>query len=273
MGDWPLRDVQRQEAAGAVGATSTGTAIASSATTNTKGSWVELIASTAFDSSWVMVNWAGFDNVAGPDFLFDIGVGASGSEQVIVANLIAGQRGTWVPGGYLFPLAIPAGSRVAMRAQVNSGSARTGRVAIQIFGGGWNQDPGNRVVTYGAATADSGGVNVDPGGTVNTEGAWSEITSATTHDHFWLSLGIGNQLNTGRSLCDWLIDIAAGASGSEQLLIADLVMTGVAASLMVPQVFSLPMSVPAGTRLSVRAQCSINDATDRTFDAVVYGVS
>jgi hypothetical protein len=70
------------------------------------------------------------------------------------------------------------------------------------------------------------------------------------------------------------MDVAIGASGSEKIILPNLFMTTHTTSdEIAPSVFG-PYSVyiPSGTRLAVRAQCSITDATDRTFDAMIYGI-
>lgn len=109
---------------GAVTASSKGTAVAASSTTNTKGSWVELAASASMSSEWCVLSVLN-DGTNGKVNLIDIGIGAASSEQVIVPNLYmpAAQTYQLTGGKCSFPLHIPAGSRVAARAQSDVSSA------------------------------------------------------------------------------------------------------------------------------------------------------
>lgn len=109
---------------GAVTASSEGTAVTASASTNTKGSWVELTASASISSEWCVLSVLN-DGTNGKNNLIDIGIGGSGSEQIIVPNLYmpAGQTYQLTGGKCSFPLHIPAGSRIAARAQSDVASA------------------------------------------------------------------------------------------------------------------------------------------------------
>ena len=83
---------------------------------HTKGSWAQLAAATVDDTDAVVLRLGGHttSGVASPALL-DIGVGAAGSEQVLVENLDLGNH-TFRSFLHL-PVIIPAGSRVAARVQ------------------------------------------------------------------------------------------------------------------------------------------------------------
>jgi len=114
------------ESAGQVisGAT-TGTALTAGAA-NTKGSWVELIASTANKTVYLIV-WA--RRSAGTPGLIDIGIGAAASEVVLIPNISPESAGD----GFVFegPIRIAAGTRIAARYQ-NSTASDTGAIAIYL---------------------------------------------------------------------------------------------------------------------------------------------
>jgi hypothetical protein len=104
-------------------ATTLGTAVAPSATTNTKGSFVSLVASAARDYQGFML---GFDNQGStttgifPTWLGDIARGPSGSQQVILPNFgfQSQDTHTMMPGNYPYiPLPIKAGDAVWARTQ------------------------------------------------------------------------------------------------------------------------------------------------------------
>lgn len=271
MADWPLLgDGSRCEAAGI--SSSAGTTVTANAAANTEGSYAQLIASTAFDARWVLVYLD--DQSAQADYLVDLAVGAAASEQIVAADLLAsaGQTNAAMPHPYLLPLWIPAGSRLAARCQSSTGGADI-KVSAHLFTTGFMpSSPLSILDTYGAAAADSGGVSVDPGGTINTKGAWSELTASTTRSARFLWLALGNQINTVRSEGFFLIDVGVGAGGSEQVILPNLRAAGLAGpDGMGPFVIGpLPVMIPSGVRVAARAQCSINDATDRLFDAVLY---
>ncbi len=254
---------------GALSASSIGTAVASHASDNTKGAWVEFSASTPFDAVGVLM----FFSLPGPaGRLIDLGVGGAGSEVVVVENILRTVGGTFSADHIFLPIAIPQGSRLALRQQSTTGS-HVSEVTLMLVAGNFAHSSGfHRATTYGAATADSGGVSVDPGGTINTKGAYSEIAAATARAAKSVLLLIGNWANTAMSNAAWLIDIAVGAAGSEVVVAADVFVTSFTGSdSIVPGAILLPISIPAGARLAVRAQCNSNDATDRLLDAVIIG--
>ncbi len=274
MGDWELADGQRIETAGVVSASSTGVIITGSGSANTKGSWTELIASTAFDGSALIVNLR--TPTAGVDMLVDIGIGASGSEVVLIPNAKAdnGSGGAVRASQTIWPIAVPAGSRLSARLQATTGSS-TCRAQVLLLGQGFaGSTPAARVTDYGINTADSGGVSIDPGGTANTKGSYAQIVASTTNPIKYLVLGFGNAVNTTRVATGWLVDVAVGAGGSETIVIGDLhVEASASEDTPLPTMFgAFPLSVPTGTRIAVRAACSITDATDRLVDFCCWGV-
>ncbi len=276
MPDWPLADGGRSENAGASTATSRGTSVTANASANTKGtSYTQLLASTAFDATAMLVM---FDDIAaGVDYLVDIGVGAAASEVVLFPDLYCGGgTGSIVYGAqYLFPCAIPAGTRISARCQASTGSSAI-RVSCLLFGGGFQpSQPLQRVTAYGVNAADSGGVSIDPGGSANTlPASYTQIVASTTNPICALIVAIGNQNNTTRSSQSWLVNIAIGAAASEQVIISNYALNcSTSPDIVVPQTSQLlPICIPAGTRLSARAQSDGIDATDRLFDLMIYGV-
>ena len=87
MPDWPLISGQRIEAAGIDSGNSRGSVVTAGGSAHTKGSYVQLIASTA-DESFGLVITAGWAS-ATMIYAVDIAIGGSGSEQIIVPDLWA----------------------------------------------------------------------------------------------------------------------------------------------------------------------------------------
>lgn len=276
MATFPLIEAgQRVENAGAQTSTSKGATVTANAAANTKGTYTQLIASCAFDVTSILIMLD--DQTAALDYLVDIAVGAAAAEVIIASNLLGtGGTGSISYGAhYFFPVNIPAGSRISARCQCSTGGSLI-QVSALLFGGGFlDPETLGDVETFGADTTDSGGVNIDPGATVNTKGAYSQLSAATPYPIRLLTFSIGCQLNTVRTTQSWLVDIAVGAAGSEVVILPNIVLNcSTSPDIIEPQTINrLPVNIPAGTRLSVRAQSSGNDATDRLFDIILYGVS
>lgn len=239
---------------------------------NTKGTWVELVASCPFDAAGFFLSFSG-GSTNTHDVLLDVGVGAAGSEQVILENFLNSLSGFASPRHNVFvPLPVKAGARVAVRTQSTTNNGPCG-VALQFVAGDFFSQLGlGRATTYGAATADSGGTEVDPGGTANTKGAYAQIVAATTNPIRYMVVCVGSRNNGVYASARSLMDIAVGAAASEQVLIDDLFMVvSDSTDLHEPASFGLPVSVAAGQRLAARAQTSITDATDRLRDIVIIG--
>lgn len=275
MSNWALQgDSHKFEVAGATAADSSGTQIASAATDNTKGSYAELIASTAFDASGFSVLMANSSDRF--DCLVDIAVGASGSEQDIVSNYLLkmpNSSGSGHISGF-FPIRIPAGTRVSARWQTNGGAiAHTVDVEVVLASSSFiPSKPLGKVTTYGADTTDSGGKTIDPGGTANTKGSYVEITSATTNPIKYLIIGFSANDNNSLSDFQFLYDIAIGESGAEQVLIPDM-LVATNSGEYIWHLKGLPCHIPTGTRIAVRSQCSGTHASDRLLDIALYGIS
>lgn len=274
MGDWPQVDGQRFENAGANTTITGGTVITAAGSANTKGSYTELIASTAFHAHGITVN---INNptvsVSGDDFLIDIGIGAA-TEEVLISNLHFGHHANaQIAHTVYVPISVPAGSRLSARCQCETLSA-TVDVSLVLHGGGFIQPNAlNRCTTYGANTADSGGVSVDPGAVNHTKGAYSEVTASTTNPIKFLIIGFANQSNGVRGTLRSLVDIGIGAATEEVLIPNMLIGLEGTTDSVSPKYIGYPCNIPAGSRLTCRSQASDTiDATDRRFDVILYGV-
>lgn len=275
MPTFPMSDYQKAESIGADLANSRGTTVSASSSTNTKGSWTQLVAATGIKANGLLLTFS--DITAAQEALVDIGVGGSGSEVVIAANLavVGTPVGSISPGmQFLLPVNIPRGTRIAARSQSTISSASV-RISSVLFGTGFGQAEAlSTVDTYGANTADSGGTSIDPGASTHTKGSYVQLTGSTNRPHKYIAIAVGNQANSTRSSFVWLLDIAIGGAGSEQVIIPNLALNCSSTSdIILPQCFNmLPVNIPRGSRIAARAQCSGNDATDRLFDLIVYGM-
>lgn len=247
---------------------------------NTKNTtWTELIASTAFDALYVQVI-VGVNNAANTNTatLIDIGIGASTAESVLIPDLLAGFSGQLSGGGggprhYMFPLRVPAGSRISARAASVRTSGST-RVEIQLWGGPRNPDmwwSGQQVVAYGINTADSGAVSV----TAGNSGAEGTVTSigTTSQNHEAFVVGVQGNKGSYTGGTTYHFDLGLETT-STAWLIRDFYQCHVTSGEIVGMGgfpwFPVFAQVPSGTVLAMAGESS---GTAEAFDFAVYGVS
>lgn len=105
-----------------------------------------------------------------------------------------------------------------------------------------------------------------PGGTsgtivtpaVGSKGSWTQIVASLDHDTYGLVVCAQNNATAGANRSA-VMDIAIGGAGSEQIIIPDLIASN-ANSIANPGGgiwYYFPMFIPAGTRISARAQGSV----------------
>lgn len=249
----------------------------SATTTYAKGSWTQMTAAATYDSTWIMV-WVQTAFSGGWAVAVDIGVGASGSEVVIVNNLAFTQYQSSTSGRFFFPLTIQAGTRIAARASSNFTNDSM-QVQIVCFDDSFlSAGAGSAVDTYGFSTAVNLGTAVDCGATANTKGAYTQIASSLTADISGFIINIDNQSATDAAGAQVaaLIDVAVGGSGSEVVILPNLQtfwFTGATSNAVgTPLLPYLPLPIAAGTRIAVRGQCSTAVSPDRVFGVTLYGV-
>lgn len=91
--------------------------------------------------------------------------------------------------------------------------------------------------------------------TPHTKGTWTQVVAATTVEATLLSIGVSGAafstgINASNTDTSTLLDIGIGGAGAEVALVANL---GVGFSLPAAR-FRIPVLVPVGSRLSIRAQ-------------------
>ena len=271
MSIMPLSSGQLITSIGADTTTSAGTTLTSDAVTaNIKSAWVELSASTPYDAQQISIRLANL-SAARTNCLIDIGIGAAGSEIVIVPDLLYSGRST-DDAIYSFPISVTAGTRVAARIQANA-LAATADVICHLYSYSVGRQSFSAVDAHGSNTADSGGTDIDPGTTANTRGAWTEIVAATSHDHHGFVIGHGTGGDTSLTDGQFLYSVAVGPAGSEQVIVDGIHLASSSAADDVQPKASqyFDLQIPAGSRISVAAQSSITDA-NRGLDVVFYGV-
>jgi hypothetical protein len=238
--------------------------------TSNKGSWAQLIASTTSGSYGVIIcvnsNTA---SAASRNTITDIGIGAAGSEAVLIPDLISGNAAGYTLGGiwYYFPVYIPAGSRIAARGQ---GTVTTAyRVFAQTL-----QQPLNASQIRKASFVDALGVSGVNGTSVTSgttsKGSWVSL-GTTTNRLWWWQVGVQvDSTDTAHNTTVYHIDLAVGNSTTRDTIISDLqfiVNTNEYASNP-PLSAGVEYPCPSGSEIWVRAQCS---GTTDPLRIVAYG--
>lgn len=269
MADWALSSCELTE---------TSTAIANRGAANSKGAYVELIASTGFRYSAVTVQLIA-EGGGGQCYLVDIANGAAGSEQVIVPNILldsmrAASNSTV---SLTIPVSVARGSRVAVRVQeVGGSSTRSVRAVVVGRVGGFNYPPNGfgEPVNYGANTSTTNGILVDPGAVANAYGAWTEITAATTRRHNGLIPVLGtNQQAVSVGIGAYYFQIGIGDAGSEIPAFEWMSMAASNANAFHPSSVDFRASIPAGTRIAMRSKCVLSSAANyRHPTAIILGI-
>jgi hypothetical protein len=237
---------------------------------NTKGSWVQLVASSSFDATWMYIRFATDGSVSSNinNMLFDVGVGSAGSEVIVIPNVhfntFPGDNGE----GYIFPVSIPAGSRIAARAQADFTSANSGYVALQLFEGGFTQLEAAGADDIGTNTANSNLTSITSG-TSGVKGSYTQLVASTARDYAGLVVVMNDTVNNATGGVESL-DIAAGGAGSEIVIIPDVWVRN--KSQFTKMNIWVPYLTPitAGTRISARASSS--GVSGAGFNAAVYGI-
>ncbi len=258
-------------------ATTWGTALTSHSVAHQYPStFTELFASTAFDTDFVTIQFhSNFVAATDTDSIVSIYAGAGGSEQVVIADLLAGWTNIFDGQGlntktYGFPLRIPAGTRLSARHR----SVRTSvavECMVELFGGGAGHHwVGTRVegVGLGAAGSASGGTLVTPG-TVS-EGTFTTIGAATVYDWGYVVPMLGG--NTDVTMISDIISADLGVGGVALLGLDEWLFYAYTTETAGPVRGQTGRyaHIPAGTTLQLRAQ-AITSAEAKDF--AIYGVA
>lgn len=251
-----------------------GTIIAPSATANTKGSWTQLIASTTYDCDAMLLRLSPNPEDTAPDVLMcDIGIGASGSEHAIIPNLFF--KGPQFAGGmvqFVLPLCLPAGTRIAARSQASATSSTSNfSVSLSLFSGEYVAGEGiagfDDIIGLSGSPPNSIAVTPTP---ANTKTSWSQLQSSTARDYSGLIVLVDNQaVPDTTNFPAFATDIGIGASGSETVIVSNI--SGLFSDKTPCTSVYVPISVPAGSRLSTRSSIGPAVLAGSKVGVAIYG--
>lgn len=247
----------------------TGVTLTASATPHAlPASPTELIAATAYDTTWISILLHGMaTSAASTDGLVNIYVGAGGSEVLFIPNLLAGWSGVLVTGGgrlYGFPLRIPRGTRLSanLRALLASDTVEC---IIELYD--LNQWAGGGVECLGAVTASSRGTDVTPGTT--SDGTFTAIGTTGRLWRYLYPQIMGNVDVTLTGSGGVALDVGTGGAAIADLdefyLLND-------SSEVQREMFGLGryVDIASGTALQARLQSAAADAEAKSV--CLYGV-
>jgi hypothetical protein len=249
-----------------------GTLLTADSTSHTLGTKVELFSATTHDTYWVRIAlYDTANNTTQTDALCNIYVGAGGSEQAIIPNLVCGWAGALntSPKTYEFPLFIRAGSRIAADVQ-GLISSETVRISMELCGGGQPTNwCGTGVEAIGISTAASQGTSVTPGGA--SEGSFTDIGAPSRDLKYILPMIHGGMTDTSFGGSTVALDIGVGGSLYRDL--HSFLFTKSGSNESISRSWS-PVGrfalCPAGTTLQVRLQDS--GTAETQHDVALYGV-
>jgi len=243
-----------------------GTRATASATPHTKGNWAQVTASLPHDAYGFWLIMAGTATSAtNTDMLLDIGIGAGGSEVVIVPNLLSGWTGSPTQGPRVLwlPIFIPKGTRVAIR---NQGVIASDTVDCMFhFVSGNPSMRGNLFVgcdAFGIVSASSAGLAHTPGNT-GAESTWASIGSATAKSYGAI-LPLIQSSNTSTTAIAYHWEIGIGSA-----TLAEWYYMGNTGEYLNGPFPAEPaaVNIASGAQLQVRAEAS---GTAIAFDVAVY---
>lgn len=158
MSNWAL-------ASGTAFSTTSRIVVTPSATAHTKGAWTTVFATLPVGVTGLFISTVQSSAQFFPRMLVDIGIGAAGSEVVVVPNLVISSFDQYRDGGKhsILPIALPPNQRLAIRMQTDLANPGTFTFELTCQRGTPMTPVGGLITTYGVNTATTLGTNVTAG--------------------------------------------------------------------------------------------------------------
>jgi hypothetical protein len=248
-------------------ATTRGITVAANASANTKGSWVEMIASTTYSVIGIGVSISNLSlATAVRRSFFDIGVGAAAAEQVLIANHCmlgtANLTNQASPQEVYYPVRVPSGTRISARHQCSTGS-QSSQVQLTVYYGNWHEHRTFAGAEMANADTSTTSLTAITAGNTGAESAWTSAGSTTTRAYYGGLLCV--TMNTSTALTALTYH---GEWGFNSTTMGEMWFQASASELVggnTPTPFQY-VPIASGTQLQARAECS------GTGEALQYGV-
>jgi hypothetical protein len=126
----------------------------------------------------------------------------------------------------------------------------------------------------GSSAGSSIGITVSSHASANTKAtAWTELIASTDYAANWLLVHMSQNTQIGAST-GTLMDIGVGGSTAEQVLVPNLRHSMTTAAQVTAASYLMPLRIPAGTRISARAQSTSGGTSVRvTATAISSGIA
>jgi len=240
-------------------------------TTNTKGAWVEIVSSCPSGVNEIIVTMQGADGASSTHltWLLDVGIGAAGSEVVLIPDIhhhsYDTASGNAVYSRSQFPAAIPAGTRIAIRAQCSHAYACS--ADIHLLSADLTGARLSRIDAMGVVSSVSAGTQVTC--PASGEGSWVEISSSAARAYHKLGLSVINNQNALDLVS--LIDIGIGAAASENAVMTDMqyIFRPAISGTHPKGVTWIPITVAQGVRIAAR--CGFGGGSVNHPRVIIYG--
>lgn len=240
-----------------------------SGTANTKSAWVQLVAAAPPGVQGIVLRW-GPPSTEYPDLVaVDIGIGGAGSEVVVAHDLMmldqpyGSARPSWI-----IPLSLPAGQRVALRAQSAGTQTATVPYIVEfIRGTGLWPISGSKVLAHGFNASTTLGTTLQLGG--YGYGTAVEMVASLPRRALGFGIGMVDQGNNDFGGRYSAARLRLGASGP---LIGPSVSFQSSRNVwtLASAVQFFPAAIPAGSALYLEAYNSDGWTPQRGF--VLYTV-
>lgn len=241
-----------------------GSSCGTSTTANAAGAWVQFVANNVISASETInalyIRAVGNNQVAGENanMLLDIGIGASGSEVVVVSGISVGGGANSGGAGPVLPIAIKIAGATRIAFRVRGALTVTRYLTIQnvivsgqIANSAFSHQLPTTLTVLGTDAATSAGTALS-----GVSGTFTEIIASTTEDYQAITVvPSANGINNTGVQAYFTLSLATGAAGQETVVAyswGSIVASG--AIYPVDMTASTTMFgglIPAGTRLSV----------------------
>lgn len=259
--------------------TNPGTTITASATPNTDGTAVSLIAAVAHDVHFLVVGIGGrsttstVDSASLLDILVDPAGGTSWSS--MIDDLVAGFQPQLTSGSvgymtyYMFPLFIKSGSSIGAQVRSATASQAVG-LGVWVYGNPSRPDMwwcGSKVESLGITAASSKGTDITPGSTTATF-TWTNVGATTSGRYGSIQFGQNGSDSSSTSNIGYHAQIGIGSARVPGT--PTFVWQTSASENASREGFNQPIwcDIPEGTQLQVGACAS---GTAEVHDVALYG--
>lgn len=245
------------------------TVVTSSASANTKGSWTQLVAAASVTASVVGISVSIANNLTSGSAVrsfFDIGIGGSGSEFVLVSNIgfIGPNNATNLPGPaeVFIPVRIPQGTRISCRHQSTS-TSKASNVQITVYFGNWADHrtfAGAECINADTSTTSMTAITAGSSGSYSS---WTSVGSTTSRTYYGGSIMAMNDTVTALTALTYVADWGwnSTAYGSRWFV----AQTGEGQGSFSGTSFEYGV-IPSGTQLQMRVKCA------GAAEAMQYGI-